>query len=612
MNEELTRARRIVENTGSNLFLTGKAGTGKTTFLRDLVATMLKRHVVLAPTGIAAINAGGSTIHSFFQFAFGPFLPGSQHRGESFRLKRQKIRLIRNLDLIIIDEISMVRADLLDHIDAALRRYRNSNRPFGGVQLLLIGDLQQLAPVAREEEWGLLGKYYDSPYFFSSHALKEAGYLTIELHHVYRQQDTYFLGLLNQIRRGCTSPEVLAALNRRYIPHFTPSASDGFIRLMTHNAQARAVNTRELEALTTPEYVFKADVKGDFPPTSFPTDDELRLKVGAQVMFVKNDSKHRYFNGSLGEVSVLKKDGMAVRLHDTGEEIDVEREHWENTRYTLNTSTMEVEEKVEGVFRQYPLKLAWAITIHKSQGLTFERAIIDAHAAFSHGQTYVALSRCRTLEGLVLSTPIPPSAVITDADVNSFTEGLAATTPDDTQIAQKENAFYLHLVEELFTFQAEATLFDRILRLMEEHFYRQFPRMLHTLRENRSLFRMQTEAVASRFHAQYAPLVVQTDHPAADDFLQQRIRSGAAYFQKRLNSLHRLLRLEQPATANKQLKERVESAYTDMDELLKKHVSLLRFAAQHGVEVHAFQRARSLAIAGENPNRKRSKDEAPF
>jgi len=303
---------------------------------------------------------------------------------------------------------------------------------------------------------------------------------------------------------------------------------------------------------------------------------------------------------------------MAVRLHDTGEEIDVEREHWENTRYTLNTSTMEVEEKVEGVFRQYPLKLAWAITIHKSQGLTFERAIIDAHAAFSHGQTYVALSRCRTLEGLVLSTPIPPSAVITDADVNSFTEGLAATTPDDTQIAQKENAFYLHLVEELFTFQAEATLFDRILRLMEEHFYRQFPRMLHTLRENRSLFRMQTEAVASRFHAQYAPLVVQTDHPAADDFLQQRIRSGAAYFQKRLNSLHRLLRLEQPATANKQLKERVESAYTDMDELLKKHVSLLRFAAQHGVEVHAFQRARSLAIAGENPNRKRSKDEAPF
>ncbi|MBR1651764.1 MAG: AAA family ATPase [Alloprevotella sp.] len=614
MNEELARARRIVENTGSNLFLTGKAGTGKTTFLRQLANTSLKRLVVLAPTGIAAINAGGVTIHSFFQFPFSPFLPGAQYKGEMFRLNRNKIRLIRNLDLIVIDEISMVRADLLDRIDTTLRRYRNPHRPFGGVQLLLIGDLQQLAPVAKEEEWALLGKYYTTPYFFSSHALQDAGYLTLELHHVFRQQDERFLHLLNKIREGNTTEEILSALNQRYIPNFSAPANAGYIRLMTHNAQARATNTRELAALPTPEHTFKAEIKGDFPPTSFPTDEELHLKVGAQVMFVKNDSQHRYFNGSLGEVCALSDTALHVRLHAGGEEVEVERERWENTRYTLNTTSMEVEEDVEGVFRQYPLKLAWAITIHKSQGLTFDRAIIDAHAAFSHGQTYVALSRCRTLEGLVLSTPIPASAVITDAEVYSFSEKLVASTPDDMQIAQREKAFYLSLVEELFTFREEAAAFDHILRLMEEFFYRQFPSMLQAMQNHRARFRGQAEDVAVRFHAQYAPLIAQAAQPEADDFLQQRIRSGADYFGKELEALRLLVRENRPASGNKQVEERVKRAYESITELLKKHIALLRFAARHGVEPRAYQRARSLAVAGESLNRKKKKvpDDLPF
>ena len=410
-NSELALAWQFIENTGTHLFLTGKAGTGKTTFLRRLKQESPKRMVVLTPTGIAAINAGGVTIHSFFQIPFAPYVPESSFSTNAtyrFRFGKEKINIIRSMDLLVIDEISMVRADLLDAVDEMLRRYRDHHKPFGGVQLLMIGDLQQLAPVVKEEEWQMLKKYYDTPYFFSSLALKQTEYCTIELKTVYRQNDGVFLDLLNRIRENHCDSQVLEALNRRCLPDFQPRKEEGYIRLVTHNYQAQRINNYELEQLPGRSYAFRATIDGKFPEYSYPTDEVLELKKGAQVMFVKNDSsgEHRYYNGMIGEVTAVSASSIEVRAKDSGEDFLLQEEEWANAKYVLDEESKEIVEDIEGTFRQFPLKLAWAITIHKSQGLTFERAIIDASSSFAHGQTYVALSRCKTLEGLVLSAPL--------------------------------------------------------------------------------------------------------------------------------------------------------------------------------------------------------------
>lgn len=378
-NPELQRAWQIIENTGTHLFLTGKAGTGKTTFLRNLKKESPKRTVIVAPTGIAAINAGGVTIHSFFQLPFAPFIPDTTFNTEQkhFQFSKEKINIIRSMDLLIIDEISMVRADLLDAIDSVLRRYRDQYKPFGGVQLLMIGDLQQLAPVVKETEWNMLSHYYDTSYFFGSLTLKKTTYATIELKQVYRQNDPYFLSLLNKVRENKADEQTLAELNQRYIPNFHPAKEKGYIQLTTHNYQAQQINDHELSLIKEPVFSYKAEVTGIFPEYSYPTDETLMLKKGAQIMFVKNDPspEKRYYNGMIGEITSIDEDRFTVRTKEKNEKIIVQPEEWTNSKYVLNKETKEITEEQEGVFKQYPVKLAWGITIHKSQGLTFEHAI---------------------------------------------------------------------------------------------------------------------------------------------------------------------------------------------------------------------------------------------
>lgn len=419
-NFELNVARFIVEKTDMSLFLTGKAGTGKTTFLRDVVRHTKKKCIVLAPTGIAAVNAGAMTIHSFFQFGLGPFVKGVIEPKSDFRIKKSKLELIRNLQLLIIDEVSMVRADLMDHIDVELRRIRRNSKPFGGVQLLMIGDLQQLPPIAHGGEDELLRQYYKTLYFFSSAALKSMKYSCIELKTVYRQTDGHFINILNHARECTLTNQDISDLNTRYIPDFSPKPEDGYIRLMTHNRQVDYINATEMAKLDSHPFTFEAAVTGTFPEESYPTSNSLTLKKGAQVMFIKNDPERRFINGTLGEVRSIDKNCIAVRLAESGKTIEVEPMEWQNIRYQFDEETKEISSKQIGRFKQYPLKAAWAITVHKSQGLTFDKAIIDVHAAFSPGQAYVALSRCRTLEGLVLSSPVSASVFMKDKAVDAY------------------------------------------------------------------------------------------------------------------------------------------------------------------------------------------------
>ncbi|MDE5869268.1 MAG: AAA family ATPase, partial [Muribaculaceae bacterium] len=465
INKELNLANRIMEETSVNLFLTGKAGTGKTTFLRRLRQTSPKRMIVLAPTGVAAINAEGATIHSFFQLPFAPYIPGKGFIGNdsrSYSFSKEKRRIIAALDILVIDEISMVRPDTLDAIDAVLRRFRNPTLPFGGVQLLLIGDLRQLAPVLKDNERELLSPYYQSEYFFDSIALKQSGFVTIELSTVYRQKDLEFINILNAVRDGMLTNEIFRKLNSRYLPGFNPPADEKYIRLTTHNRLADDINNRELALIPKESVSYKAAVQGNFPPSSFPADEELKLKIGAQVMFIKNDSglDRLYYNGMIGEVTGLTENNVIVKPADGRPPISVGYVEWENTKYIVNEQSKEITQITEGTFSQLPLRLAWAITIHKSQGLTFDHAIIDAGYSFAPGQTYVALSRCRSLEGLVLGQPIPVNAVITDNKVNSFIESASRNRPDEITIDRLRSEYTRHTLAELFDFRGLKVAFD--------------------------------------------------------------------------------------------------------------------------------------------------------
>ena len=535
MNEEAKLALQIIETTGSNLFLTGKAGTGKTTFLRELKRSTSKRNVVLAPTGIAAINAEGVTIHSFFQLPFAPYVPDtSVLQSGRFKFSKQKIKIMRSLDLIVIDEISMVRADLLDAVDSVLRHYRRCDKPFGGVQLLLIGDLGQLAPVAKDEEWTMLSQYYETPYFFSSHALRQTDYSVVELTHVYRQSDRVFIDLLNKVRDNQADAQVLSLLNSRYVPNFKPREEEGYIRLTTHNAMAQQINNAELEKLPGQTYMFKAVVEGKFPELSFPTDEVLELKKDAQVMFVKNDSspEKRYYNGMIGRVTAINERGFVVQPKGTNESIEVAPEEWENNRYELDEQTKEIKEVREGLFRQYPIKTAWAITIHKSQGLTFSHAIIDASLSFAHGQTYVALSRCKTLDGLVLSAPIPAHAIIRDASVDAFNSAAMNRLPNNDAVASMQRVYFLQQVSDLFGFVDVASAFYSAMRIVSEHFGRTFPKLALEYKARNAFLIKEVMDVANTFKQQYTSMIGQESDYATNAQLQERITKGAAYFLK--------------------------------------------------------------------------------
>lgn len=612
-------AWQFVKNTGTSIFLTGKAGTGKTTFLRALKDKLPKRMVVVAPTGIAAINANGVTIHSFFQLPFAPYVPNSTFKTEGiFRVSKEKQRILRTLDLLVIDEISMVRADLLDSVDMVLRRYRDRSKPFGGVQLLLIGDLQQLPPVVRDEGWTLLGKYYDSPYFFSSLALKQTGYITIELKHVYRQNDLEFLSLLNKIRDNKADQDTFNRLNNRYIPNFVPPSDTDYIRLVTHNYQAQSINEGKLAELPGVSRQYKASITGEFPEQSYPTEFVLELKENAQVMFVKNDStgKGRYYNGMLGKVVSTTPRGVTVKGNETGELIDLLPEEWTNAKYVLNKDTHEIEEEVEGTFKQFPLRLAWAVTIHKSQGLTFEHAIIDAQHSFAHGQTYVALSRCKTLEGLVLSSPLSTNAVICDEKVHQFNMDASAHLPNSEMLSQMQRAYELNLIDELFDFHPIGIAFERITRFIDEHFARRYPRLLQEYRQARPILD-EIVAVAAKFRLQYTQMLATQQGQELGNEVIQRIRSGAEYFHKRLSLLVEMHRKNKIDTDNKALKKALKERYSDVHEALDFKWNLLKYESREDVSfgISDYLSAKAKLLLGtvdtDKPNTKKAKEVKP-
>ncbi|MBQ8673107.1 MAG: AAA family ATPase [Bacteroides sp.] len=621
-NPELALAWRFVSDTGTHLFLTGKAGTGKTTFLKRLKSESPKRMIVLAPTGIAAINAGGVTIHSFFQLPFAPFLPGASFTAggsaPSFRYRfgKEKINILRSIDLLVIDEISMVRADLLDAVDEVMRRYRDRTKPFGGVQLLMIGDLQQLAPVVKDEEWQMLKTHYATPYFFSSKALEETTYCTIELKTVYRQSDSDFLNLLNSIRENRAGSEVMETLNRRYVPGFRPARDDGYIRLVTHNAQAQRINDHELEVLPGRSFAYRASIEGKFPELAYPTDLLLELKPGAQVMFVKNDTsgEHRYYNGMIGEVTALSSQSIEVRPQGSPSAISVQQEEWSNARYVLDEESKEIREEVEGTFRQYPLKLAWAITIHKSQGLTFDKAIIDASGSFAHGQTYVALSRCRTLQGLVLSAPLSSRAIISDAQVDAFTDEARQTMPDNRRLSSLARSYYVQLLDELFDFSSPAIALSRYVRLVDEHLFRLYPKLLQSMKSESAHFADEVIKVARKFSLQYTRLVEASADYQADTHLQERISAAAAYFTPRLQPLQTLLQEGCPGTDNKELKKKLHEAADELQHQLALKLALLKFVQHEGFQTASYLKKKALLSIDDAPSTpspaKRKKKEA--
>ena len=599
-NPELDLAWRIVENTGMHMFLTGKAGTGKTTFLKELKRRSPKRMVVTAPTGIAAINAEGMTLHSFFQLPFAPYIPDTVFNAGKdayrYRFSKEKIRIIRSIDLLVIDEISMVRADLLDAVDSVLRRYRSSHLPFGGVQLLMIGDLQQLAPVVKAEEWELLSKHYDTPYFFSSRALAETQYATIELKQTYRQTDAHFLKLLNRVRTNTADRRVLEELNRRYKPQFVPPKEERYIRLTTHNILAQNINEGELGKIDRPTFVFNAVITGKFPEYSYPTDETLTLKQGAQIMFVKNDRspEKRYFNGMIGEITAIDEKGFYVRSKDYHEEIRVEQEQWDNSRYTLNEKTMEITEEIEGTFSQFPVRLAWAITIHKSQGLTFSHAIIDAHDSFAHGQVYVALSRCRTLEGMVLSTPLGSGAIICDNTVERYTSGIERRTPSGDNIGEWEKRYFHQLLSELFGFSQVSQCFEDVQRLLVEHFHRLYPQTLERFNALSPVLQEKITDVSLRFANQYTRLVSEQADFASSTLLQQRLMQGATYFAQELLPFVELAQGLSLPTDNKTLKKRVDETTDKFRHAVSLKHSLLEHVREHGFQTGDYLKRKAI------------------
>ncbi|MFH2060574.1 MAG: helix-turn-helix domain-containing protein [Pseudomonadota bacterium] len=570
-NYELKLAKNFVKNTGSHLFLTGKAGTGKTTFLHSLKKDAFKRMIVTAPTGVAAINAGGVTLHSFFQLPFGPFIPGSEsyenNQQRQFRFSKEKKQIIKGLDLLIIDEISMVRADLLDAVDVVLRRHRRNEQPFGGVQLLMIGDLHQLPPVAKQDEWQLLQQYYESVYFFSSQALRRTQLVTLELKHIYRQSDPKFIGLLNRVRDNRLDESAVAELNQRYIQNYMPKEGQGFITLTTHNNSAQSINQKRLKALPEKEVQFNAKVIGEFPEHTFPTPANLVLKQGAQVMFLRNDPgpDKLYYNGKIGKIKKVSSDTISVVCPDTTDEIIVKPVDWDNIKYTMDPETREIREEIIGKFKQFPLKLAWAITIHKSQGLTFDKAVIDAKAAFTHGQVYVALSRCKTFEGIVFSSPVPSHGIQIDDAILDFVEKARENPPSEQMLDAARIQFQQELLIDCFDFKLLHNRLGYLLRLV---------------RGNKGIIQVsgvtdmdQIEetagkdifTVSEKFNHQLRNMFVNQALPELDPHILERVSKASAWFQdKFLMVFYDLVQKMVVETDNKELGKRINNALDNL------------------------------------------------
>jgi PIF1-like helicase/Helix-turn-helix domain/HRDC domain len=558
-------ATDFVQFTNRSIFLTGKAGTGKTTFLKHIKEHSNKQIAVVAPTGVAAINAGGVTIHSFFQLPFTPYIPakngfnnGSEMATDKHqllakvKLNKERIGVIQKLELLIIDEISMVRCDVLDAIDQVLRHYRSQHhKPFGGLQVLLIGDMFQLPPVAQQTEWQILNQYYASPYFFDSMVIKECEPAYIELNKIYRQDDETFISLLNKIRNNDLDEDAFELLQTLYNPNFQPNKEDGYITLTTHNARADAINAEALNSLTNGSFFYKAVVENDFPEKMFPIDEVLEFKLGSQVMFTKNDldKSKRYFNGKIGTIEKINNEEIYVKCSDSNDLIKVDKYTWENIRYALNPQKQQVEEEVIGTFVQYPLRLAWAITIHKSQGLTFDKAIIDAGKAFAPGQVYVALSRCRSLKGVVLASKIGSTNLFNDEHIKNFSKHYKSNQLESSLQFEK----HLHqnnVLQDIFSYENEIKTINKLEKFVAEQrtsFNNSAIVFLNQLKEKLEKY----NKIGLGFNRELASLNDNTILPEGNATLQHRFIKAATWFVAELQNTTAFINTSSALTDNK-------------------------------------------------------------
>jgi PIF1-like helicase/Helix-turn-helix domain/HRDC domain/Helicase len=555
-NEMFQLAVELVNQSSRNIFLTGKAGTGKTTFLKYIRGNCPKQIAVVAPTGVAAINAGGVTIHSFFQLPLSPFIPEAKgFSGNNdevinrhsllsrLRMSNEKKKVLQELELLVIDEISMVRCDTMDAIDTVLRHIRHKHyERFGGVQVLFIGDMFQLPPVIKDQEWKMLSEYYNSPYFFASKVIKEESPVYIEFNKIYRQSEEQFICLLNQVRNNELDEEGIKMLDARFNPAFRRTKHDGYIILTTHNDRARDINAIELRNLESKPFSFKAEITGEFYDNAYPADEILQLKVGAQVMFIKNDTdkSKRYFNGKIGIVSKLEDDKIFVQCKDEPSEIEVKRESWKNIRYALNKTTRQLDEEELGSFIQYPLRLAWAITIHKSQGLTFEKAIIDAGEAFAPGQVYVALSRCTNLNGMVLQSRVRSSGLFSDNRIVQFSQNSASPGQLQQELANSRKNYQLAILMSTFDFTTAINHTKEILKYLLEHTSAFNPEAFSWIEELHGKID-KLQVTAAKFHLKLQALFEQPQIPEENTALQERIKAAANYFTGESQSLLQLI-----------------------------------------------------------------------
>ncbi len=619
----------FINTTDRHIFLTGKAGTGKTTFLRYIVENTYKKTIVAAPTGIAAINAQGVTLHSLLQLPFGAFIPERTFPPESngrfttlynlfsnLRFNKMKRKLIQEMELLIIDEVSMLRADLLDCIDHMLRHLRKQrNIPFGGVQMLFIGDLLQLPPVVRDEEWHVLADYYPSTYFFEAKVFAEASLIHVELSKIFRQQDNRFIEILNRFRENKQTYDDLDFLNQYYMPDIDTSSYEGYIHLTTHNRKADQINGERLKALEGKSYTFTAEVEGDFPDNAYPVAEKLILKHGAQVMFIKNDpsGEGRFFNGKIGFITTISQDEVCVAF-DNGDEVAVPEYTWENKRYTLDKETNEIEEKVLGSFRHLPLKLAWAVTVHKSQGLTFEKAILDLSDAFTQGQVYVALSRLTSLEGLVLSSPIPVEGFDINESMQDFARSRSSLDDLRLRLSSDRMDFILQLIDRHFSFDEEISKFRSHLSGFNKQENRSLKQQFLTWTNEIMDTLVPLAKIGRDFHQQIKGIIHQKQDMV---FLAERVTKAKDYFEGIISSVIDAIELhdknlkdkDRLKTYRKELKELKEMLSDKRLALLRSHLfvdSLSRGKVPGKAEVHEL-----LTKASKSAPKNNNKDKTP-
>ncbi|MBA3704810.1 MAG: helix-turn-helix domain-containing protein [Bacteroidetes bacterium] len=545
-------ASRFINHTNKNIFLTGKAGTGKTTFLKQVVANTYKKCLIVAPTGIAAINAGGVTIHSLFQLPFGSFIPINQPQTlhgnvkindpssviKNLQMYDSKRKLLRELELLIIDEVSMLRADLLDAIDLILRHVRRNGHAFGGVQILFIGDLLQLPPVVKDEEWKTLNTFYNSVYFFDAQVLQKNKPVYIELDKIYRQADNRFINLLNHLRNNEMTSEDYSLLNAYYRAGFKPNPADNYITLTTHNYKANELNKNFLTRLPGKSYYFEANIEGDFNEYAHPVEKTLELKIGAQVMFMKNDptGNQRFFNGKIGVVSNIKEEEIEVKFNDALPAVIVTRYEWQNLKYKLNDVSNEIEENVAGTFTHYPIKLAWAITVHKSQGLTFDKAIIDIGDAFAPGQVYVALSRLRSLDGLILTSSVNVNSIQLDEKIHTYSKTQSGEQNLNELLIQETDLFLKNYLLRSFEF-------NNLIRSIEEHTDSYIKNEKKSVKQKHHEWAKELEKQlkelkphSDKFKQQIIS-VIDNKEIGHLEFLHKRVLAAAAYFSPFFKSL---------------------------------------------------------------------------